>query len=98
MGPADDDDERGLSEPERARVRGTEVAYVPQSAAAAKRLIEQGVEVARIHRLMPVEEARARAVELFRALARSPTRRRSASATRTRSPVASCSGSPRRWR
>ena len=46
---------------------------MPQSAAAAfnpaKRLIEQVVEVARIHRLMPMDEARARAVELFRALA-----------------------------
>ena len=62
-----------LSEPERAKLRGTEIAYVPQSAAAAfnpaKRLIDQVIEVARIHRLMPMEEARARAVELFRALA-----------------------------
>ena len=62
-----------LSEPERAKIRGTEVAYVPQSAAAAfnpaKRLIDQVIEVARIHRLMPMEEARARAVALFRALA-----------------------------
>jgi len=62
-----------LSEPERARIRGTEVAYVPQSAAAAfnpaKRLIDQVIEFARIHRLMPIPEARARAVALFRALA-----------------------------
>ena len=62
-----------LSEAERARVRGTEVAYVPQSAAAAfnpaKRLIDQVTEVARIHDLMPVAEARTRAVALFRALA-----------------------------
>ena len=47
-----------LSEPERAKIRGTEVAYVPQSAAAAfnpaKRLIDQVIEVARIHRLMPM--------------------------------------------
>ena len=46
---------------------------MPQSAAAAfnpaKRLIDQVIEVTRIHRLMPMEEARARAVELFRALA-----------------------------
>ena len=66
-------DMAALSEPERAKLRGTEIAYVPQSAAAAfnpaKRLIDQVVEVARIHRLMPMEEARARAVELFRALA-----------------------------
>ncbi|WP_460452158.1 ABC transporter ATP-binding protein [Alsobacter sp. SYSU BS001988] len=61
-----------LSEKERARVRGTEVAYVPQSAAAAfdpaMRVIDQVVEVARIHGLMPDAEARARAVDLFRAL------------------------------
>ena len=46
---------------------------MPQSAAAAfnpaKRLIDQVIEVARIHRLMPMDEARARAVALFRALA-----------------------------
>ncbi len=62
-----------LSEAERAKVRGTEVAYIPQSAAAAfnpaKRLIDQVIEVARIHELMPMEAARAKAVELFRALA-----------------------------
>ncbi|MBP1860305.1 ABC transporter ATP-binding protein [Rhizobium herbae] len=61
-----------LSERERAGIRGTEVAYVPQSAAAAfnpaQRIIEQVVEVTRIHRLMPAEEARQKAVELFRAL------------------------------
>jgi peptide/nickel transport system ATP-binding protein len=62
-----------LSPAARAKLRGTEVAYVPQSAAAAfnpaKRLIDQVIEVARIHRLMPAEQARAKAVELFRALA-----------------------------
>ncbi|PSC05315.1 ABC transporter [Alsobacter soli] len=61
-----------LSEKERAAVRGTEVAYVPQSAAAAfnpaMRIIDQVVEVSRIHGLMPDAQARARAVELFRAL------------------------------
>jgi peptide/nickel transport system ATP-binding protein len=61
-----------LGERERAAVRGTEVAYVPQSAAAAfnpaKRILDQVIEVTRIHRLMPVEEARQKAVELFRAL------------------------------
>ena len=62
-----------LSERQRAAMRGTEVAYVPQSAAAAfnpsKRLMDQVIEVARIHDLMPMEQARAKAVELFRALA-----------------------------
>ncbi|MFO1207943.1 MAG: ABC transporter ATP-binding protein [Amaricoccus sp.] len=62
-----------MSEAERARLRGTDVAYIPQSAAAAfnpaKRLIDQVIEVSEIHRLMPATEARAKAVELFRALA-----------------------------
>ncbi|CDX39798.1 putative ABC transporter ATP-binding protein [Mesorhizobium plurifarium] len=61
-----------LSEKERARLRGTDIAYVPQSAAAAfnpsSTIMEQVIEVTRIHRLMPPEQARKRAVELFRAL------------------------------
>lgn len=61
-----------LSETERERVRGTQVTYVPQSAAAAfnpaQKIIEQVIEVTRIHHLMPPQEARARAVELFKAL------------------------------
>jgi peptide/nickel transport system ATP-binding protein len=61
-----------LSERQRANVRGLEVSYVPQSAAAAfnpsKRIIEQVIEVTRIHQLMPPAEARERAVSLFRAL------------------------------
>ncbi|ARM92465.1 dipeptide ABC transporter ATP-binding protein (plasmid) [Rhizobium sp. CIAT894] len=61
-----------LSEKQRAKVRGTEVAYVPQSAAAAfnpaTSIMDQVIEVTRIHQLMSPEEARARAVELFRAL------------------------------
>jgi peptide/nickel transport system ATP-binding protein len=61
-----------LSERRRAAVRGTEVAYVPQSAAAAfdpaQTIMEQVIEVVRIHRLMPIAKARDRAVELFRAL------------------------------
>ncbi|MDQ7774709.1 MAG: ABC transporter ATP-binding protein [Paracoccus aminovorans] len=60
-----------MPESRRRALRGTEVAYVPQSAAAAfnpaLRLIDQVVEVARIHRLMPAARARARAVDLFRA-------------------------------
>ena len=62
-----------MSESARARIRGAEVAYVPQSAAAAfnpaLRLIDQVVEAARIHKLMFEAEARRKAVELFRALA-----------------------------
>ncbi|ANT52900.1 ABC transporter ATP-binding protein [Mesorhizobium amorphae] len=61
-----------LSEKERARLRGTDIAYVPQSAAASfnpsSTIMEQVIEVTRIHRLMPAERARQRAVELFRAL------------------------------
>ncbi|PWC90051.1 ABC transporter [Azospirillum sp. TSH100] len=61
-----------LSEKERATLRGTTVAYVPQSAAAAfnpaSTIMDQVIEVTRIHRLMPPDEARRRAVALFRAL------------------------------
>ncbi|CDM62092.1 MULTISPECIES: ABC transporter ATP-binding protein [Rhizobium] len=61
-----------LSEKQRAKVRGTEVAYVPQSAAAAfnpaTTIMDQVIEVTRIHGLMSPDEARTRAVELFRAL------------------------------
>ncbi|MGO7860857.1 ABC transporter ATP-binding protein [Rhizobium ruizarguesonis] len=61
-----------LSEKQRAKVRGTEVAYVPQSAAAAfnpaTSIMDQVIEVTRIHQLMSPDEARTRAVELFRAL------------------------------
>ncbi len=61
-----------LSERERAQVRGTEVAYVPQSAAAAfnpsQRIMDQVIEVTRIHGLMTPDKARERAIELFKAL------------------------------
>ncbi|MDX8479777.1 ABC transporter ATP-binding protein [Mesorhizobium sp. VK24D] len=61
-----------LPEKERAKLRGTDIAYVPQSAAASfnpsSTIMEQVIEVTRIHRLMPPEQARKRAVELFRAL------------------------------
>ena len=65
-------DMAALSEKERARARGTEIAYVPQSAAAAfnpsSTIMEQVIEVTRIHGLMPPEKARERAMELFKAL------------------------------
>ena len=61
-----------LSEKQRAAIRGTEVSYVPQSAAAAfnpaMRIIDQVTEVTRIHGLMPAEQARRKAIDLFRAL------------------------------
>lgn len=57
----------------RQRMRGQTVAYVAQSAAAAfnpaSRIITQVIEPTRIHATMPVAEARAKAIELFRALA-----------------------------
>ena len=65
-------DMAALPERARAEVRGTEVAYVPQSAAAAfnpaQRIMEQVIEITRIHDLMPRAEAEKKAVELFRAL------------------------------
>lgn len=61
-----------LSEKDKAAVRGAKIAYVPQSAAAAFnpaiRIMDQVIEVVRIHGVMPLEEARAKAVALFRAL------------------------------
>ncbi len=62
-----------LPERKRAALRGTEVSYVPQSAAAAfnpsKRIMDQVIEITAIHELMPKAEAEAKAVDLFRALA-----------------------------
>ncbi|RFB79820.1 ABC transporter ATP-binding protein [Methylovirgula sp. 4M-Z18] len=61
-----------LSERERADLRGSKIAYVPQSAAAAfdpaMKIMDQVLEVARIHSLMPAVKAKARAIDLFRAL------------------------------
>ncbi|RCK53560.1 ABC transporter [Thalassospira profundimaris] len=55
-----------------AAFRGTGVAYVPQSAAAAfnpsKRIIDQVIEITVIHHLMSRSKAETKAVELFRAL------------------------------
>ena len=62
-----------MRESARAAMRGTEVSYVPQSAAAAfnpsKRIMDQVVEIAAIHQLMPRVQAEKKAVELFHALA-----------------------------
>jgi peptide/nickel transport system ATP-binding protein len=61
-------DARGLS-----ALRGRAVGYIAQSAAAAfnpsRTIIDQVVEVALIHRVMPRREAEAKALDLFRALA-----------------------------
>ena len=62
-----------MSGAERRKLRGRQVAYVPQSAAAAfnpsQTIMDQVVEVAKIHDLMPMDEARQKAIGLFRALA-----------------------------
>lgn len=68
-----DHDVTAMSEASRAGLRGTEVSYVPQSAAAAfnpsKRIMDQVIEITAIHKLMPRAQAEARARDLFRALA-----------------------------
>jgi peptide/nickel transport system ATP-binding protein len=62
----------GLPENKRARLRGAKVAYVPQSAAAAfnpaMTIMDQVIEVTRIHKLMSPADARVKAVSLFKAL------------------------------
>lgn len=62
-----------MTERMRARLRGTKVSYIPQSAAAAfnpsKRIMDQVIEINAIHKLMSRSAAEAKAVELFRALA-----------------------------
>jgi peptide/nickel transport system ATP-binding protein len=61
-----------LAEKNRAAIRGAKVAYVPQSAAAAfnpaMTIMDQVIEVTRIHRLMSPADARAKAIVLFKAL------------------------------
>jgi peptide/nickel transport system ATP-binding protein len=68
----DGQDVVALTEQQRSEIRGTKVAYVPQSAAAAfnpaMTILEQVIEVTRIHKLMSPEAARAKAIDLFRAL------------------------------
>lgn len=61
-----------MSQRELSSLRGRDVAYVPQSAAAsfnpARPLLAQVIESSQIHRVMPVATARAKAVSLFREL------------------------------
>ncbi len=62
-----------MTEAARATLRGTEVSYVPQSAAAAfnpsQKIMDQVIEITAIHNLMPREQAEAKARDLFHALA-----------------------------
>lgn len=68
-----DIDVLALDEKGRRALRSRKVAYVAQSAAAgfnpARTLMDQVTEPALLHRLMSREASRAKAVELFRALA-----------------------------
>jgi peptide/nickel transport system ATP-binding protein len=63
----------GLSEAERRQLRGRRVSYIAQSAAASfnpsRTIMDQVVETAHIHSLMPRAEAEKKAVQLFRELA-----------------------------
>lgn len=65
-------DIRGAGPATLRALRGREVTYVAQSAAAAfnpaKRLMEQVIETALLHKVMSRPEAEARAVDLFRKL------------------------------
>jgi len=62
----------GIGEPEKRKIWGARIAYVAQSAAAsfnpAHTLIDQYLEVPLQHGLMAQEEARQKAIDLFRRL------------------------------
>ncbi|OLP46413.1 ABC transporter ATP-binding protein [Rhizobium oryziradicis] len=68
----DGQDVVSMTERERAKLRGAVVSYVPQSAALAfnpsKTIMDQVIEVTQIHAIMPAQDARQKAIELFRAL------------------------------
>ncbi|MGI2033282.1 ABC transporter ATP-binding protein [Rhizobium panacihumi] len=61
-----------LDEKERQKLRGNTVSYVPQSAAASfnpsKKIMDQVVEVAKIHGILDKAAARQKAIGLFRSL------------------------------
>jgi peptide/nickel transport system ATP-binding protein len=63
----------GLSDDEQRALRGRRISYVAQSAAASfnpsRTIMDQVVETARIHGLMPREQAEKKAVALFGQLA-----------------------------
>jgi peptide/nickel transport system ATP-binding protein len=89
-----------LSEKQRAKVRGTEVAYVPQvppPPSTPPTIMDQVIEVTRIHQLMPPDEAQSGRSSCS-GRCRCRTRGRSAAVIRTRFPAASCSGCRRPWR
>ncbi|HSV44828.1 MAG TPA: ATP-binding cassette domain-containing protein, partial [Ramlibacter sp.] len=68
-----DTDVLGLTEAQRRQLRGRRVSYIAQSAAASfnpsRTIMDQVVETAHIHSLMPRAEAEKKAVTLFRELA-----------------------------
>jgi peptide/nickel transport system ATP-binding protein len=68
-----DTDVLGLNEAGRRQLRGRRVSYIAQSAAASfnpsRSIMDQVVETAHIHSLMPRAEAEKKAVALFRELA-----------------------------
>jgi peptide/nickel transport system ATP-binding protein len=68
-----DTDVLGLTESQRRELRGRRVSYIAQSAAASfnpsRTIMDQVVETAHIHSLMPRAQAEKKAVELFRELA-----------------------------
>jgi peptide/nickel transport system ATP-binding protein len=68
-----DTDVLGLSDAQRRELRGRRVSYVAQSAAASfnpsRTIMDQVVETADIHSLMPRSAAEKKAVQLFRELA-----------------------------
>ena len=62
-----------LSEPQLRALRGHRIAYIAQSAAASfnpsRTIMQQVIESALIHQTLTEDEARAKAVELFRSMA-----------------------------
>jgi peptide/nickel transport system ATP-binding protein len=68
-----DTDVLGLTEAQRRELRGRRVSYIAQSAAASfnpsRTIMDQVVETAHIHSLMPRAQAEKKAVQLFRELA-----------------------------
>lgn len=62
----------GLSHSDLSHLRGRDIAYVPQSAAAsfnpARPLMKQVIESSQLHSVMPRTQAEAKAVALFREL------------------------------
>ncbi len=90
-----------LPEPALRQLRGKRVAYIAQSAAASfnpsRTIMQQVIEAALIHGTADAQAARAKAIELFRAMA-IRSRRASASAIRIRFQAGSSNASWPRWR